>query len=79
MTIRHIAKFQVLATDNTEALDVCVQESTYDDGMLVRSEFIVFINGGICSTGVEEAHFTELKPALQFAAEEARIALEGGN
>jgi hypothetical protein len=35
----------------------------------------VYIRGGVCSTGVDEALFGDIAPAIRFAAEEVRIAI----
>lgn len=66
-----IAKFQAQATANTEALDVYVQEDP------VSGQFHVWIDGGFTSGGADAFICTDLGVALQFAAEEVRIALVG--
>ena len=67
-----VAVLVAAPTDNTPRLEVHVVEYPHSE------TFHVYVCGGFCSTGVEEAVFSELKSALQFAAEEIRIALTQG-
>lgn len=67
-----IATFKAERTANTEEVVVCVREWVGESG-----HFEVFVNGGLCSTGVESFITGQLRVALSFAAQEVAIALEG--
>jgi len=67
-----IAEFKARATENTEEITVIVREYPHSES------FEVFVDGGLLSDGRETFSTFGLKEALTRAAEEVRVALNGG-